>query len=119
MLLVLVAEFGVGLGDADEGDVGVGGEVAEEALDVAVDEAYYGYFDGGVCLGRGGEGSEEEGGEEEGGEEEFSEVHATQSSPFLSTRVRSLREAPLGFFSPRSHWEIRLIERPRWRAKTA
>src|ERR1039458_8090769 len=44
---------------------------------------------------------------------------ATQSRPFLSTRVRSLREAPEGFFSPRSHCEMSERETPRWRAKTA
>jgi len=48
----------------------VGGEVVEEALNVAVDEADYGYADGWGGLG-GGIVWGEAGGEEAGGEEEF------------------------------------------------
>jgi hypothetical protein len=43
---VAVGEGGVGLGDADELDVGVGGESVEKALGVSVDEAYDGNADG-------------------------------------------------------------------------
>ena len=73
-LLVLVAEFGVGLGDAYEGDVGVGWEVVEEALNVAVGEAYYGYADGwrpGGCFVR----SEEKEREERCGDDELRRGH--------------------------------------------
>jgi hypothetical protein len=42
---VLLAESGVGFGDADELDLGVGREVMKEAADVAVDEADDGYSD--------------------------------------------------------------------------
>jgi hypothetical protein len=48
---VVLAEGGVGLGDADELDLGVSGEIVEEALDVAVDEADDGYADGWGGLG--------------------------------------------------------------------
>jgi len=51
-----------------------GREVVEEALDVAVDEADYGYADGWGCLGGGVVWGEAEG-EEAGGEEEFGEAH--------------------------------------------
>jgi hypothetical protein len=67
---VVLAEGGVGVGDAYELDLGVGREVVEEALDVAVDEADYGYSDGGFGLGDGvvlGEAGGEETGKEEFG----------------------------------------------------
>jgi hypothetical protein len=69
----VLAEGGVRVGDAYELDLGVGREVVEEALDVAVDEADYGYSDGGGLGGCfvWGEG----GGEENGGEDEFGEAH--------------------------------------------
>jgi hypothetical protein len=54
--------------------LGVGGEVVEEALDVAVDQADDGYADGGWGLGGCVVWAEAEG-EEAGGEEEFGEAH--------------------------------------------
>jgi hypothetical protein len=71
---VVLAEGGVGVGDAYELDLGVGGQVVEEALDVAVDEADYGYSDWGGGLG-GGVVSGEGGGENGGGEKEFGKAH--------------------------------------------
>jgi hypothetical protein len=50
---VLLAEGGVGLGDADESDLGVLREIVEEALDVAVNEADYGNSDWRWSLGDG------------------------------------------------------------------
>src|SRR5438445_3186402 len=66
---VVLAEGGVGVGDAYKLDLGVRREVVEEALDVAVDEADDGYSDGGWGLG-GCAVVCEAGGEETGGEEE-------------------------------------------------
>jgi hypothetical protein len=43
---VVLAEGGVGFGDAYELDFGVDGEIVQEALDVAVGEADDGYSDG-------------------------------------------------------------------------
>jgi hypothetical protein len=48
-----------------------------------------------------------------------SSVHATQSSPFRSTSVSSFNEAPRGFFFPRSHCDIKLVDSPRCLANTA
>jgi len=67
---VVPAQGCVGLGDTDEGDLRVGWEVVEEALDVAVDQADDGYADGRSCLG-GGDGGYEAGDEDCGGEKEF------------------------------------------------
>ncbi len=36
-------------------------------------------------------------------------IHATACRPFLATRVSSLRDAPRGCFSPRSHWLTRPV----------
>jgi hypothetical protein len=47
---VVLAEGGVGVGDADELDLWVGREVVEEALHVAVDEADDGYTNGFLSL---------------------------------------------------------------------
>jgi hypothetical protein len=66
---VVLAEGGIRVGDAYELDLGVGGEVVEEALDVAVNEADYGYADG--WLGLGGCVVLGEAGGEETGKEEF------------------------------------------------
>ena len=70
---VLLAEGGVGLGDADEGDLGVGGEGVEEAPYVVVVEADDGYADGwgglGLCCGGKDGGGEGGGKEADGGEE--------------------------------------------------
>jgi hypothetical protein len=74
---VVPAEGCVGVGDAYELDFGVGGEVVEEALDVAVDEADDGYADGGGGLGEGVVGSEG-GGEDGRGEKEFAEAHGVE-----------------------------------------
>jgi hypothetical protein len=128
----VLAEGGVGVGDADELDLGVFGEISEEALDVAVDEAHDGDADGGWGLSGGSLRGEDKGCEERGGEDEFRRdgrdhmdtgaglrIQATEARPFFFTSVRSLRDAPCGFFSPRSHWEMRLTETPRCRAKTA
>jgi hypothetical protein len=71
---VVLAEGGVGIGDAYELDLGVGGEIVEEALDLAVDQADYGYTDGRGGLGGGVVWGDAEG-EETGGEEEFGEAH--------------------------------------------
>jgi hypothetical protein len=59
----VLAEGGVRVGDAYELDLGVGREVVEEALDVAVDEADYGYSDGRRRLGESAEWNEGESGE--------------------------------------------------------
>jgi hypothetical protein len=71
---VVLAEGGIGVGDAYELDLGVRREVVEEALDVAVDEADDGYSDGCGGLGGGFVGCEA-GGEDGRGEEEFGEAH--------------------------------------------
>jgi hypothetical protein len=47
---VLLAEGGVGLGDADESDLGMRRETMEKALDVAVNEADYGNSDWRLCF---------------------------------------------------------------------
>jgi hypothetical protein len=77
---VVLAEGGVGVGDAYELDLWVGREVVEEALDVAVDQADYGYSDGGGGLG-GGVVWGEAGGEEAGREKEFGEAHGRRMIP--------------------------------------
>ncbi len=68
---VLLAQGRVGFGDADEGDLGMGGEGVEEAQDVVVVEADDGYADGGGGgLGGGvAGGGEEYSDEADGGEE--------------------------------------------------
>jgi len=60
---VVLAEGGVGVGDAYELNLWVGGQVVEEALDVAVDEADDGYSDGWRRLGGSAEWNEGESGE--------------------------------------------------------
>ena len=71
---VMLTEGCVGLGDADEGDLGVGWKVVEEALYVAVDETDDGYADRRSCLGE-GDGWDEAGDEDCGREKEFGESH--------------------------------------------
>jgi hypothetical protein len=65
---VLLAESCVGLGDAYELNFRMGGEVVEEALNVAVDEADDGNADRRVCLSEGAA-WRNEGGEGESGEQ--------------------------------------------------
>ena len=48
-----------------------------------------------------------------------SSPQAIAPRPFLATSVRSLSEAPLGRFAPRSHWLTRPVVTLRYRAKTA
>ncbi len=50
---VVLAEGGIGIGDADELELGVGGQASKEAADVPVDEADDGHADGGGSLGGG------------------------------------------------------------------
>jgi len=78
---VVLAEGGVGVGDAYELDLGVRRQAMEEALDVAVDEADDGYSDGWRRLG-GCIVWCEAGGEEAGGEEEFGDAHGGEMIPF-------------------------------------
>jgi hypothetical protein len=59
----VLAEGGVGVGDADQLDFGVRREVVEEALDVAVDQADDGDSDGGLGLSGGAEWNEGESGQ--------------------------------------------------------
>src|SRR5216683_6759158 len=90
---VVLAEGGVGVGDAYELDLGVGGEVVEEALDVAVDQADDGYSDGWRRLG-GCIVWCEAGGEEAGGEEEFGDAHDGEMILFELVRA-AMNDAPV------------------------
>jgi hypothetical protein len=81
---VVLAEDGVGFGDADELDFGMLREAVEEALDVAMDQADYGYADGCLALGWGFDGGGEDCGEEEEFWEGLGESHGLLVSVTLA-----------------------------------